>query len=111
MSQKYENTNGISVEIRLIENARSLKGSATITFPSSIGEITFRNFRIVEKDPGRPWVGFPQESYQKNGEWRNIPLLDVSPRTKKIIADSILEAYRRFAPLASEQIPSRPEKG
>jgi|GEM_PF-3011323 len=102
---------GISVEIRLINNAKGLKASANITLPAEIGEITLKGFRVIEKEPGKPWVGFPQESYQKDGEWKHVPFLEVSPRAKRLIADSILEAYRRFAPLASEQIPSRPQKG
>ncbi|MDD5261331.1 MAG: hypothetical protein PHD76_05720 [Methylacidiphilales bacterium] len=78
--------------------------------PSEIGEITLKGFRVIEKDAGKPWVGFPQETYQKDGEWKNIPIVEVSPRTKRIISDSILENYRRIALVSSDPIPSRPQK-
>ena len=101
---------GISVELRLIENANSLKAAAKVTVSAEpLGEITLCGFRIIEKERGKPWVGLPQESYEKGGEWKNIPLLELSPRGKRTVAEAILAEYARLAP-APKESSTRPQK-
>jgi DNA-binding cell septation regulator SpoVG len=103
----------ISIEIRLIENAKTLKASAKVTLQTEIGEATASGFRIIEKDAGMPWVGFPQETYQRDDRtWVNIPMLEFAPRGRRIIAEIILAEYRKLKPESPSpsQIPARPQK-
>jgi DNA-binding cell septation regulator SpoVG len=110
MQSSHGPQDGISVEIRLIENAKSLKAAAKVSFDSSVGEFTASGFRVIEKEPGKPWVGFPQESYEQNGKWMNIPILEFAPRGKRLIAEAILAEYRRITGGGSSEISSRPQK-
>jgi DNA-binding cell septation regulator SpoVG len=112
MSNENCQRQAITIEIRPIENAKTLKASAKVTLQTEIGEATASGFRIIEKDRGKPWVGFPQETYQHDGKWVNIPTLEFAPRGRRIIAESILAEYRKLVPevAAASQIPTRPQK-
>ena len=85
----------ITVELRLFESG-SLKAFADATFPSELGEITVRGFRVIAKDGKPPWVAFPSSSYRKNGEFVDRPLLEVGRALKRQIAEAILAEFKRL---------------
>ncbi len=87
---------GIITEVRPIESAGSIKAVATVTFQTPLDEITVNGFKVIQKDTEEPWVGFPQNSVCKDGNTRYFPILEVSKKMKRQIADVILAEFRKL---------------
>ena len=83
------------VDVRIMDKEGSLKAFADVTFPTEIGEITAKGFRIISKEGNAPWVALPTNSYQKDGKYVNNPIIEASKLTAKRLADMILEEYNK----------------
>lgn len=83
----------MTIELRLM-NRGNLKAFADITFPSALGEITVRGFRVVQKEGQEPWVAFPSSSYTKDGKIVNNPILEVSRGLKQKVTVAVLTRYK-----------------
>ena len=97
------NEQSIIVELKLFEREGSnLKAFADVTIPSSLGEITIKGFRVIQKEGEAPWVGFPTSSYtKKDGKTVNNQIIETSKSLKRKLTDSILAEYKR----ATEKVP------
>lgn len=84
----------IIVELKVFEKG-SLKAFADVTITSLIGEITVKGFRVIQKDGEAPWIGFPSNSYIKNGKTVNNQIIETSKSLKRKLTDLILAEYKR----------------
>lgn len=84
------------IQVRKVENAKSLKALADLTISLSEGEFTIRRIRVIHQDGKSPWIAFPQESSYKNGEQQYYQICEISRKLKKVIEDKILEEYGKF---------------
>ena len=82
----------LRVDLRGV-NLGKLKAFADVTIPSAIGDLMILGFRVIHEDGKHPWVGFPSNSYPKDGKIVNKRLLDVSGAAKRAIADAVLREY------------------
>lgn len=82
----------LRVDLRVV-NLGKLKAFADVTIPSALGDITVLGFRVIREDGKNPWVGFPSNSYPRDGRIINKRLLDVSGRAKREIAQAVLSEY------------------
>lgn len=87
--------NKILIELRILKDSGNLKAFADVIFPTPLGDITIRGFRVVQKEKADPWVGFPQTSFQKNGKTQYVHLLDVSRRLRSELQNMILKEYEK----------------
>lgn len=76
-----------------IVNRGALKAFADVTF----GILTVRGFRIVQQDGKQAWIGFPQITYEKNGQNKFSELLEIPRSLKKEITDALLAEYEKHA--------------
>ena len=87
----------ILVELRRM-NTGNIKAYADVTVPTSIGEITLKGFRVVQREEDDdPWVGFPNSTYPKNGKTHTRNLLEVRQGVKRQITAAILEDFARVS--------------
>jgi DNA-binding cell septation regulator SpoVG len=82
----------LTVDVRVFERG-TLKAFADVTFPSALGELTLRGFRVLQKEGEAPWVAFPSASYTKDGKVINSQLMQVSGSLKKHLCDAVLAGY------------------
>ena len=82
----------LRVDVRLVNHGK-LRAFADVTIPSALGDITVLGFRVIREDGKKPWVGFPSNSYPKNGQVVNKKVLDISGRAKREIAEAVLLEY------------------
>lgn len=86
---------GIIVEMKMVDYGK-LRAIADVTFPSSVGEITIRGFKVIQSD-GEPWVAFPSSSYVKDGKRMNAPILEVSRGLRRQIIEAVMAEYEGAA--------------
>ena len=84
----------VTVEVKKMERG-NLKAFADVTLETSLGEITLRGFRVIQKDEQPAWVALPSSSYQKDGKTVNSQLLEVSRKLKRQITDAVLAEYHK----------------
>jgi hypothetical protein len=96
------------VEMRIVDKGK-LKAFADVTFPSPLGELTVRSFRVVQEDGKLPWVGFPTISYEKNGKQINKSILEVPRVLKNLVVEAILTEFNRQSRKGIE-LPARPQR-
>jgi DNA-binding cell septation regulator SpoVG len=94
------NESQITIELRRLERG-SLKAFADVTFPSPVGEITVRGFRVIQKNDQAPWVALPSVSYVKDGQTVNKPVLELPRSLHKRVAEMILAEFARLENRAS----------
>ena len=87
--------NNFFVDVRVMEKKGSLKAFADVTFPTEIGEITAKGFRVISKEGNTPWVALPTNSYQKDGKYVNTPIIETSKLTTKRLPEMVLEEYKK----------------
>lgn len=86
----------ITIELKKLNNSKSLKAFADVSFSTSHGEITLKGFRVIQKDENPMWIAFPSSSYKnKEGNMVNAPFLEVSKAFKKELTDLILKEYSK----------------
>ena len=90
--------NDILVEIRPLKNSGALKAFADVIVSTQQGEICIKGFRVVQKDDAPAWIGLPQTSYQKNGEVKYVPLVDLGRKLKIELTKKILDEYQNIIP-------------
>ena len=83
----------ILVGLKLFEKG-TLKAFADVTIPSPVGELTIRGFRVIQKDGEKAWVGFPTNSYTKDGKTVHSQILETSRRLKDKLVEQILSEYK-----------------
>ena len=97
----------IVVSIHLYQSGQ-LRAFADVTLLTTLGEVTIRGFRVVQKAEDQPpWIALPATSYKKNGDTKFKDLLDMSQATRRKLAEAILAKYRRVSESSSE-LPVRP---
>jgi DNA-binding cell septation regulator SpoVG len=84
----------ITVEVKKMERGQ-LKAFADVTLSTSLGEITMRGFRVVQKDDQPAWVALPTSSYTKDGKIVNTQLLEISRNLKRQLCDAVLAEYHK----------------
>ena len=87
--------NTVLIELRRLENCGNLKAFADLIFPTSLGDVTIKGFRVVQKEGSDPWVGFPQTSFQKNGSTKYVPLLELNRRVRNQVQEIILKEFKK----------------
>jgi len=85
----------IIVDLRIINKEGSIRAFADITFPTDIGEITGKGFKVFEKDGNAPWVAFPSSRNQKDGKYVYYPIIETSKLTKKRLTEMVLKEYQK----------------
>jgi hypothetical protein len=93
MSSSGDTLPKLTVDVRLFERG-TLQAFADVTFPSALGELTLKGFRVLQKEGEGAWVAFPSSSYTKEGKIINSPLLVVGGSLKKHLADAVLAAFK-----------------
>ena len=86
----------LRVDLRPVRFGK-LKAFADVTIPSALGDLTILGFRVIDENGKGPWVGFPSNSYPKDGKIVNKRLLDISGRAKREIAEAVLLEYENAA--------------
>ena len=79
------------LQIKKVDGFESLRAFADISIND--GDITIKGLRIIQDEKGL-WVGYPQSKYQKNGQTKYSPIVEVSEDIKKHFQQVILEAYQ-----------------
>ena len=86
----------IVIEIKRLENSKSVKAFVDVTLATSRGEITFRGFRVIQKESNEPWIALPSSTYtNKEGKIVNSPLLVLSKAFKKELDELIMKEYSK----------------
>ena len=96
----------IFVTIHRYESGQ-LKAFADVTLLTSLGEITIRGFRILQKPEQPPWVAYPATSFQKDGQPKFKNLIDAPQGTQRRLAQIILAEFDPGSHPPSE-LPARP---
>ena len=79
------------LNIKKVDNFDSLRAFVDIAINE--GDITIKGLRIIQDEKGL-WVGYPQSKYQKNGQTKYAPIIEVSDDIKRHFQQAILEAYQ-----------------
>ena len=79
------------LHIKRVDGFKGLRAFADISIND--GDIIIKGLRILEDEKGL-WVGYPQTKYQKDGQTKYAPIVEVSEAVKKHFQEVILEAYR-----------------
>lgn len=79
------------LQIKKVDGFESLRAFADIFIND--GDITIKSLRIIQDEKGL-WVDYPQSKYQKNGQTKYSPIVEVSEDIKKHFQQVILEAYQ-----------------
>lgn len=87
------NTSPPIVRITLHESGQ-LKAFADVTFPTTMGEITIRGYRIMQNPRAELWIGKPQSSYSSQGTTKYKNIVDYAQGTERQVRDAILAAYQ-----------------
>ena len=86
----------IRVDLRRTDGKRSTKAWADVTFVTAIGEITVKDFRVMERESDKQlWVGEPRVSYQKNGKTEWKPVFEARQAILRQIGEAVLAEYAR----------------
>lgn len=83
------------IVIQIKENPRDskIKAFADVTFVTSLGELTVKGFRIIQDGEKAAWIGFPSISYQKDGQTKNYPIIELSKMAQKRLTEKIMEEF------------------
>lgn len=95
----------LRVDLRPVQSGK-LKAFADVTIPSVLGDLMILGFRVIHEDEKHPWVGFPSNSYPKDGKIVNKRLLDISGRAKREIAKAVLLEYENAQTVSKSFPPS-----
>jgi hypothetical protein len=72
-----------------------LRAFADVTLCLGIGELTIKGCRVLHPPGQAPWIGFPQISYEREGQrkWKNV--LDLSRGLKSKVTEAILMEFKK----------------
>ena len=84
-----------TIKVWLIENNKSMKAKADVSFITDQGEISIKGFRIVQKGDVT-FVGGPQEKYQLKGVMQYKEMLYVDRKFQAFLYSQILNEYKKI---------------
>lgn len=89
----------ITVDVRLLSDAKPVAGLANVTIETALGELTIRKVKIIHQDDKQPWIALPNNDYkeQGSGEWKHVPILDLGVRLKKAVFEAVLIKYSELS--------------
>ena len=77
------------LNIKKVDSCDKLKAFADVSFEE---ELTVKGFRVIQ-DPKGPWVACPQIKYEKAGQVKYTPIVELSSKLQKQVKDKVLEAF------------------
>ncbi len=80
----------VVLNVKPIEGKKQLRAFADVCID---GELTICGVRLME-DPKGYWIGYPQNTYQTNGQTRYSPYVETSERLKSLIRKAVIEEYK-----------------
>lgn len=92
----------VTAEVRRVSGGKVLAFASAKIEVAPGATILVKNFRVMPGNNGTPWVAFPSESYQKDGETKWSPTFMVLEQkaegqflgpVAQAIADAILSEY------------------
>lgn len=92
--------NEIAVELRIVDDQKSTRATANVTFDTSHGELTIARIRVIHKEDKEPWISFPDISFpdrENSGKYVHLDIVKPGARLKKAISDAVLEEYEKAA--------------
>ena len=79
----------------MLRDLGSMKATADVTFPTSLGPLTVQGFKVIETEPGKPWISPPSKEYTAKDNTRKFQkLLDMPKPLARAVQDAVLTEYR-----------------
>jgi hypothetical protein len=85
---------GLKVDLSLVNAKEPLRALADVTLQLPDGELTIRRCPVFEKAGQPAWASLPRLPFDKNGERKYAPLIDLPRELKTRILDAILAEFR-----------------
>jgi len=78
----------------MLRDAGTMRATAEVAFTMPLGSLCVSGFKVIETEPGKPWVSLPSKEYTKDGVRKFQKLLELSKPLARAVQDAILKAYR-----------------
>ena len=80
------------LNLKCIEGKGQLRAFADVCVN---GELTIKGIRIIEDSKTKDyWIGYPQNSFDHNGQKKYVAIIESTERLKKQIRDLVVDAYK-----------------
>jgi len=85
----------------MLRDAGSMRATAEVTIQTALGALTVSGFKVIEKEPGKPWVGMPSKEYVgKDGTKKYQKLLEMPKALLRAVTEAVLAEYKKqLAPI------------
>jgi hypothetical protein len=77
----------------MLRDSGSMKATADVILATAIGPETIFGVKVIETNPGKPWISLPAKEYQAGGQRRFQKVLELSKPGMKALSLAVLKVY------------------